>query len=101
LLASSTRHWIDRLRSRDAIGRTGGDEFLLILPGTTMEQAEHVVAGLVVGSPGAWSSGVAMAKPGDTTESLLERADRRMYRDKAARRSIDVPTTGNGPTVLS
>lgn len=101
LLERATRHWIDGLRRRDAIGRTGGDEFLIVLPGTTLEQAGLIVAKLAVDAPGAWSAGVASAVRGDTAESLIDVADRRMYRDKAARQGIDVPTTGNGPTVHS
>ncbi|MET0930344.1 MAG: GGDEF domain-containing protein [Aeromicrobium sp.] len=101
LLEASTRHWTDGLRRRDAIGRTGGDEFLIVLPGTTLDQAEQIIAELAVDSPGAWSSGIATAKPRDSAQSILERADRRMYRDKAARQGTDVPSSRNGPTVHS
>lgn len=92
LLTQATRHWRDRLRRRDSIGRTGGDEFLLVLPGTTRSQAERIVVMLGVDSPGAWSAGVASAQLGDTVESLFDSADRRMYDDKAARRTADVPS---------
>jgi diguanylate cyclase (GGDEF)-like protein len=101
LLEKTTRHWITGLRRRDAIGRIGGDEFLFVLPGTTLEQADEIVSRLAVDSPGAWSYGVAMANPGDSVQSVLERADRLMYRDKASRQATGVPSVPVGPTVQS
>jgi diguanylate cyclase (GGDEF)-like protein len=99
LLAQATRYWVANLRRDDSVGRTGGDEFLFVLPGTTLEQAHQIVHELAAHSPGSWSAGVAMAKPGDDTESLLERADRRMYRQKATRRGAEMPSGSDGPTV--
>jgi GGDEF domain-containing protein len=87
MLASVSRHWIAGVRRQDSIGRTGGDEFLLVLPETSLEQAQTIVARLAKESPGGWSAGVAMAKEHDTAESMLERADRRLYEQKAARRA--------------
>lgn len=86
LLESVTDHWARQMRRRDALGRTGGDEFLIVLPSTTKEQAETIVDRLAAGSPGSWSAGVAQAKPGDSVFTMLERADQRMYAVKAARR---------------
>lgn len=87
LLQAVTGHWQQKMRTFDVIGRTGGDEFLLILPETSMEVAVRVVERLAESSPGEWSAGVAEVKPGDTVESVLERADRRMYAEKAARQT--------------
>lgn len=87
LLETSTRHWRERVRRGDVIGRVGGDEFLFVLPSTTMDEADQMIRRLAETSPGAWSAGIAMAKPGDTVETLLERADQRMYVQKAARQS--------------
>jgi diguanylate cyclase (GGDEF)-like protein len=88
MLASVSRHWIDGVRQHDAIGRTGGDEFLLVLPGTSLEQAKTIVRRLTDESPGAWSAGVAMAKPHDSAESMLERADSRLYEAKSSRPTV-------------
>lgn len=85
MLEAVARHWIDGVRHHDAIGRTGGDEFLLVLPETTIDQAHDIVRRLADESPGRWSAGVAMAKPHDSVESMLERADHRMYVAKSAR----------------
>ncbi|KQX74369.1 MULTISPECIES: diguanylate cyclase [Aeromicrobium] len=88
MLAAVTRHWIGGVRQHDSVGRTGGDEFLLVLPETTIEQARAIVDRLRAGSPGAWSAGVAMAKPEDSAESMLERADTRLYDAKASRQGV-------------
>ena len=85
MLETVTRHWIDGVRHHDAIGRTGGDEFLLVLPRTSLEQAQAIVRRLDEESPGRWSAGVAMAKPDESAESMLGRADHRLYAEKASR----------------
>lgn len=87
LLQAVTEHWRKEVRTFDVIGRTGGDEFLLVLPETSMDVARQVVERLADSSPGEWSAGVAEAKPGDSVDSVLERADQRMYMEKAARQT--------------
>lgn len=87
MLRAVTAHWRHTARDFDLIGRTGGDEFVMVLPDTTKDEAEGVVERLTVRSPGQWSAGVAEVKAGDTPETLLERADQRMYMIKAARKS--------------
>ncbi|MCL3817318.1 GGDEF domain-containing protein [Aeromicrobium wangtongii] len=89
LLETITRHWLGAIRGGDDVGRTGGDEFLFVLPDTREEEAENFVRRMASSSPGAWSAGVAGAEPGDTALSLVERADRRMYVDKAIRRGAE------------
>jgi len=101
LLERATEHWSGRLRRRDWIGRTGGDEFVFVLPGTTLSQAEQLVEALATDAPSAWSAGAATVKPGDSVGTLLDRADQRMYGNKAARHGADVPAGANGPTVHS
>ena len=99
LLETVTQHWTGSVRRRDEVGRTGGDEFLFVLPTTNRDEAESLVKRLAETSPGSWSAGVAVVKPGDSLASLLERADRRMYSAKESRRSTDVPGRGNGSSV--
>ncbi len=89
------------LRSYDAAGRLGGEEFLLLLPGCDQAEALDIAdrARLAVGSEPittpsgpistSMSLGVACRKPSDTTEavSLVEAADLALYRAKAGGRN--------------
>lgn len=84
------------LRDHDVIGRYGGEEFVVILPGTTAENAAEILRRLqriltreiffqderhrVV----TFSAGVAEVHPDDAWESAFERADQAMYRAKRA-----------------
>lgn len=88
MLQAVTQHWRREVRTFDLVGRTGGDEFVLVLPETSMDVAMTVVDRLSLSSPGEWSAGVAEAEPGDSVVTLLERADRRMYLEKETRHAI-------------
>jgi len=90
------------LRPRDVLGRMGGEEFLLLLMNTSRAGAERVLgearAALqadtllqqVLGLKLNFSAGVTVAQPGDSSDSLWQRADRGMYAAKAAGRGCDV-----------
>jgi diguanylate cyclase (GGDEF)-like protein/putative nucleotidyltransferase with HDIG domain len=96
------------LRSYDVCGRYGGDEFVLVLPNCTREAAEirrlelqqrigriqiEVTPRSAV-TLGA-SAGVAMfPEDGNTHETLMAAADRRMYQDKANRKRLGPPAPG-------
>jgi diguanylate cyclase (GGDEF)-like protein len=99
LLESLTKHWVGGLRRGDDLGRTGGDEFLFVLPLTDEVDAQAFVRRLESSSPGEWSAGVAVTEPGDTRNSLVDRADRRMYQAKAARRAAEMPSEACRPSV--
>ena len=79
------------LRSSDLVGRWGGEEFLVVAPATSIstvadlaERLRERVAGWAFdhGQPMSISIGVSQALPGDTMDSLLQRADRALYRAK-------------------
>lgn len=87
------------LRTNDKLGRFGGEEFLLIMPGSGAEQIPAVFERLrnsvqalnVVGLPPdrklTFSMGaVAKTLTTDQTEELIQRADRALYRAKEAGR---------------
>jgi diguanylate cyclase (GGDEF)-like protein len=80
-----------QLRSFELIYRLGGEEFLIVLPGVSIEEgrtvAERVRTGLEVARPGALhvtaSFGVAAAPGGDVEfEPLFREADNALYEAK-------------------
>ncbi len=87
----------DSMRSYDAIGRYGGEEFLILLPGcdeeAAVEQAERMrsvlaEAPVMIGDDVAYamtgSFGVTSVVPEPTTssEQLIKKADQALYRAK-------------------
>jgi diguanylate cyclase len=79
------------LRTTDLIGRWGGEEFLLLLPqsgiveGTAAVERVRDAVGSRAGVDGVAitvSCGVTSYAPGDTTTTLIHRADDALYRAK-------------------
>ena len=83
------------LRNHDVVGRFGGEEFLLVLPGATDLDAARQAAERVRRSieQHDWqqvasdlrvtaSMGLAVSRPGEPAETLLDRSDRGLYRAK-------------------
>jgi diguanylate cyclase (GGDEF)-like protein len=81
------------LRLPDACFRWGGDEFVALLPDTTLEQAAAIAERLraatggttVEGQPILLTAGVAQLRGLETGEELLTRADDALLQGKAAR----------------
>jgi len=85
-----------QMRDSDRVGRFGGEEFIVLLPGTSSTEALSVAERLrdaLLRRPWAWqgeslrltvSTGVAAWRgPNDEVELLLQRADAALYRAKA------------------
>jgi len=87
------------LRASDVVGRWGGDEFMAIPPGVTREalaraceKFRRLVAQSTVRVDRSEmrvtvSVGAAIVAPGDTPETLLNRADQHLYTSKQAGRN--------------
>ena len=86
LLTTMAREWQATVRPQDLLFRYGGDEFVLLLPGTSVAEAGVVLQRLRLASSASWSYGVAGMDPDDELEACLARADRLMYRQKATGR---------------
>lgn len=95
LLVQAVEFWRSRLGRCDRLGRVGGDEFVIVLNGHDSPQARIFAEELHGEAPVAFSVGVATARPRDTFDALLGRADRRMYthkrRNETARDNEPVP----------
>jgi diguanylate cyclase (GGDEF)-like protein len=95
LLADLGRSWRERLRVGDILARHGGDEFVVLLPATSVQVAREVLARLDdVDLPIAWSAGVSEWKPGESLSACVDRADGRLYGVKSALRELDGSDAG-------
>ncbi len=94
VLEHFARSCLERVRTQDHLGRTGGEEFLLLLPEVSLDHAVRIIARIREGFPAAvlrhselelpctFSAGVTEALPDDDRSSILRRADRALYAAK-------------------
>jgi diguanylate cyclase (GGDEF)-like protein len=83
LLAALGRQWRERMRPSDILARHGGDEFVLLLPGTGPKGAEAALERLCSGEdPVSWSIGISEWLHGEDLDAPLARADKRLYEAK-------------------
>jgi diguanylate cyclase (GGDEF)-like protein len=85
--------------TRGRLGRLGGEEFLLLLPGARLNDSVQIVEELrgslpavkmiegALDLPYTFSAGIAEALPHDDRTSMLYRSDRALYAAKAAGRN--------------
>ena len=92
-LAEAAGRVRDVVRSADVACRVGGDEFAVILPESSLKDADQLYARLgealsmrSIGQAGRLrvSAGVTELRPDDDAISFFERADEALYRAKAA-----------------
>jgi diguanylate cyclase (GGDEF)-like protein len=96
--AEQLRH---QLRPMDAVGRIGGEEFLLVLANTGLDGAAQTLGRVrrLIGESTAaanqpvptytFSAGITVATADDSIDSLLRRADQALYQAKRDGRNRD------------
>lgn len=93
----------NRIRVRDIAVRWGGEEFLVLVPDSSLDRAYELaerirggVAGLALGEigPVTMSLGVAELGAGETAAGLILRADKALYRAKRGGRNRVVRADG-------
>lgn len=90
----------ENVRGKDTVARIGGEEFLVLLPntepqavlrtarriGAIIRETPFTLPGQQATIPVTISVGVALAKPAEDLEAVIERADRALYAAKEAGR---------------
>ena len=88
LLAGLTAAWRAGLPAGAFLGRVGGDEFVVVLPGSDEAEARRWATSVAPGSVLSSSAGVATLRSDDSVRSLLDRADADLFAAKDARRTL-------------
>ncbi|MBE0495730.1 MAG: GGDEF domain-containing protein [Campylobacterales bacterium] len=101
----------DNVRTEDIVGRWGGEEFMILTPGSDMEAATHLAEKLrtkiahfsfsVIGHK-TCSFGLSTYHVGDDEKSMVSRADDALYRaKKGGRNRVEIETSQGASTTLA
>ena len=100
---------VARKRRADLLFRTGGEEFLLLLPGASLDDAQHVAddmllrlgqAALLPDARVTVSIGVSALEAGQSADAWVKRADLALYEAKRAGRDR-VVVAASAPAMLA
>ena len=100
VLCAFCTHVNQQIRPPHMLGRLGGEEFLLLMPGTELADAETVLKRVhrTLEPQGAvkytFSGGVAQAGAGEPLAAVIERADIALYEAKRIGRDRSVTSPG-------
>ncbi len=89
LLVELARAWTAFLRPGDLLARFGGDEFVLLIEGTSEDQIGKVLARLARSHPALWTSGAVICSDDESLDAALQRADARLYEAKRPCRPVE------------
>ncbi len=81
-LAELGRVWAREFDGEGLLGREGGDEFVLVVPGADRARALRLLVQLHASCSVRWTAGVTQWQRGEDLEACLERADHDLYRRK-------------------
>jgi diguanylate cyclase len=93
-LKALAAHVRQSLRPVDHVARFGGEEFVVLLPATTLDAAQQALTRLQRGLSASlfmhegrevfvtFSAGVTLHRPGETLDAALDRADQALYEAK-------------------
>ena len=92
LLEELASVWSDTLRPADTLARVGGEEFVVVMPNTTVENGRIAVERLraLVPYGQTCSAGIAEVQPGEQADEFLGRADQALYEAKRQGRNRSV-----------
>lgn len=100
VLCAFCRHVNEQIRPPHMLGRLGGEEFLLLMPGTALDEGKKVLDRVhrTLKPQGSvaytFSGGVAQAGGGEPLEVVMERADSALYHAKRIGRARSVTSPG-------
>lgn len=90
MLKAGAAAWRSVLRSGDTLTRYGGEEFAIVLPGCSLEEARTVLERLRKRTPDGQTCSVGLAEwdGQETATDLVARADRALYDAKRSGRDV-------------